>query len=62
MVIGAAILLLLVCQLTDHTPRTIARQLEVVISKRAERRMLHKFGLPDLAVRDPGAEPARNRS
>jgi len=47
-VIGLAAILVLVCQLTDHTPRTIARQIEVIVSKRAERRMLGKFGLLDL--------------
>lgn len=61
-VIGVAAILLLVCQLTDHTPRTIARQIEVVVSQRAERRMLRRFGLLELEARSTASgssdEPA----
>lgn len=53
-VVGGGVLLALVCQMTGHTPASIARRIEVTVSKRTERRMLQKFGLVEFVSDDAG--------
>jgi hypothetical protein len=59
LVIGSTVVILLACQITGHSLASVARRVEVAVSRRSERRMLEQFGLTTDVV--PDAAQFRDR-